>query len=58
MDGWKMNFLLGWPNLRGYVSFREGKNNFKQAVKHIVNLECPIQEHLKLPTHFKTLAYT
>ena len=24
MDGWKMNFLLGWPNFKGYVSFREG----------------------------------
>ena len=23
MDGWKMNFLLGWPNFRGYVNFRE-----------------------------------
>ena len=23
MDGWKMNFLLGWPIFRGYVSFRE-----------------------------------
>ena len=25
MDGWKMNFLLGWPNFRGYVIFREGE---------------------------------
>ncbi len=24
MDGWKMNFLLGRPIFRGYVSFREG----------------------------------
>ncbi len=24
MDGWKMNFLLGWPSFRGYVSFTEG----------------------------------
>jgi len=24
MDGWKTSFLLGWPNFRGYVSFREG----------------------------------
>jgi len=23
MDGWKMNFLLGRPMFRGYVSFRE-----------------------------------
>ncbi len=26
MDGWKMNFLLGRPIFRGYVSFREGKS--------------------------------
>ena len=24
MDSWKMNFLLGRPIFRGYVSFREG----------------------------------
>ena len=24
MDGWKMNFFLGMPIFRGYVSFREG----------------------------------
>ena len=24
INGWKMNFLLGWPIFRGYVSFREG----------------------------------
>ena len=24
MDGLKMNLLLGWPNFRSYVSFREG----------------------------------
>ena len=23
MDGWKMNFLLGWPKFRGYAGFRE-----------------------------------
>ena len=23
MDGWKMNFLLGWPIFRDHVSFRE-----------------------------------
>ena len=26
MDGWKMNFLLGKPIFRGYVSFLEGRN--------------------------------
>ena len=26
VDGWKMNFLLGRPIFRGYVSFREGSN--------------------------------
>ena len=24
MHAWKINFLLGWPIFRGYVSFREG----------------------------------
>jgi len=24
IDGWKMNFLLGWPLFRCYVCFREG----------------------------------
>ena len=24
MDGWKMNFLLGWPNFKGYVTFAFG----------------------------------
>ena len=27
MDGWKINFLSGWPIFRRYVSFREGSWN-------------------------------
>ena len=32
MDGWKMNFLLGRPILRGYVSFREVSTNINLPV--------------------------
>ena len=30
MGGWNTSFLLGWPNFRGYVSFREG--SFKKVL--------------------------
>ena len=37
MDGWKMNFLLGWSNFRGYVSFRE-PSHFLGGFKHFLFL--------------------
>ena len=32
INGWKINFLLGWPIFRGYVSFREGSCFFVKDI--------------------------
>ena len=29
MDDWNTSFLLGWPICRGYVSFREGRSQWR-----------------------------
>ena len=35
MDGWNTSFLLGWPILRGYVSFRECNFQFPCQKKYV-----------------------
>ncbi len=54
MDGWNTSFLLGWPILRGYVSFREGIHleNLKAAyfldARSTIQLSCPLHRRALL----------
>ena len=38
MDSWKMNFLLGRPIFRGYVSFREGTSFISPFLRGVLNI--------------------